>query len=216
MLKQYLEFLTKLKNNNNRQWFAANKAEYASLQADYMVWIEKILFEMVEIDSSLQFLSAKECVFRINRDIRFTNDKSPYKTNLSGIFSSSGKSGHNCGYYFEISSDGELMVGGGQYYLFPKDLFRVRKMLAKDASPLRKVLGNKDFKATFGELNGEKLKTHPKGFSPEDPNLDLLKFKNYIAMAYLSAAERSDDEIAEIIVSKFKTVKPLVDLIRKW
>jgi uncharacterized protein (TIGR02453 family) len=216
MIKQYLLFLNQLKDNNNREWFLAHKKEYEALNVQYMEWVDMILARMVVVDDALAFLSVKDCVFRINRDVRFTNDKSPYKTRLSGIFSNSGKSGHNCGYYFEISIDGQLMVGGGQYYLFPKDLLRVRQYLVKDASKLRAVLRGKEFLQTFGGLAGEVLKTYPKGFNATTPNIDLLKYKNYIATVDIDINQYTDEQIADIIVDKFQVTKPLVGLLRSW
>jgi len=216
MIQNYLSFLSKLKANNNREWFTVHKKEYDSLHGEYLVWIENILQKMKDLDDALQFLSVKDCVFRINRDVRFTNDKSPYKSNLSGIFSNSGKSGYNSGYYFEIDSSGEMMVGGGQYYFHPKDLWRVRQLLVEDASPLRKVFDNPEFQKTFGGLTGEQVKTSPRGFSLDDPNMDLLKFKNYVTLTKVEVADLSDDQITNIIVSKFKVIKPLIELLRRW
>jgi uncharacterized protein (TIGR02453 family) len=216
MIQNYLNFLVRLNQNNNRQWFTVNKDEYNKLKIEYLDWIEKLLFEMIKVDSSLQFLTAKDCIFRINRDIRFTKDKSPYKTHLSGFFSNSPKNGHNSGYYFEISTDSKLTIGGGQYNLLPKELFKSRQKLVEDASQFRKVLKNKEFKQTFGGLTGAQLKTHPKGFSRDTENLDLLKFNNYIALTTLDISSENDENIADIILSKFKVTKPLIDLLRKW
>ena len=216
MLQQYLEFLSRLKENNNREWFAAHKDEYQRIHAGYLLWIEKILYRMVDLDDTLQLLHSKDCVFRINRDIRFTKDKSPYKTKISGMFSSFGKSESSCGYYFEIDSTGHLMVGGGQYYLPPQDLFRVRQLILKNPFPLRDVLHTKEFQKTFGTLSGEQLKTHPKGFDPQSSELDLLKYKNYIATANFSVKNMADNEVADLIIVNFKAIKPLIKLLRSW
>ena len=213
MIQEYIQFLSELKNNNNREWFATHKTQYQAIHAKYILWVEELLSKMIDMDSSLQLLHAKDCLFRINRDTRFSNDKSPYKTKISSMFSPSGKSELSCGYYFEIDSTGQLMIGGGRHFLAPQELFRVRKLLLEDPIELRQVLANNLFKNTFGGLSGVQLKTHPKGFSPESPNLDLLKYKNYIATTTLSIAGKSDEEIADFILSIFTVVKPLITLL---
>lgn len=216
LIQQYLAFLTKLKSNNNREWFDVHRVQYKDLQTQYVDWIGGILRQLVVVDDALMFLSPKECVFRINRDVRFSNDKSPYKTNISAVFSSSGKSESNAAYYFELGSDGRLMVGGGRYMLFPQDLLRIRQLISEDSTQLRTVLSNKQFQKTFGGLCGDQLKTRPKGFSSEDPNIDLLKFKNYIVMDNLSILNQSDEDIAAVIMQRFHIVKPFIQLLRSW
>ncbi len=216
MIQEYLEFLKNLKTNNNREWFHANKSQYTQLQSQYLIWIQEILDTLTQSDPALQLLTSKDCVFRINRDIRFTNDKSPYKTKLCGMFSPTIRNGEDCGYYFEISCDGQLMVGGGRYFLGTKDLLKARQSISENSTKFRVVLDNPLFKKTFGNMSGDKLKTHPRGFDPQDPNIDLLKFKNYIAMTNFDIKKMSDDKIKNIILTNLRAVQPLVECIRNF
>jgi uncharacterized protein (TIGR02453 family) len=134
---------------------------------------------------------------------------------LGSAFSHLGKNGSCPGYYFELNSSGRIMIGGGWYMLDSQILYKIRKSINKDATPLRQILEKPDFKKTFGNLSGQKLKTVPRGFSPHSPNIDLLGYKNYIVAKNLDVNNLSDQQIAAEIIKTFKVLMPLVVYLRQ-
>lgn len=215
MLQPYLKFLAELEKNNNREWFDANRARYKALNEPFQIFVGELIHRIAQFDPQLKFLTPKDCTYRINRDIRFTNDKSPYKTHLGSAFGHLAKNGSCPGYYFELRSDGQIMIGGGWYFIDSVPLFKLRKLISEEPKPFLKILKNPEFKATFGELNGEKLKTTPKGFNPEDPQIELLRYKNYLAGHRLNVSDLSDEQIADEIIKTFKILSPLVLYLRQ-
>jgi uncharacterized protein (TIGR02453 family) len=215
MLQQYLNFLSELEKNNNREWFDVNRARYKALNEPFQLFAGELIHRIAEFDPQLKFLTPKDCTYRINRDIRFSNDKSPYKTHLGSAFSSGGKNGGFPGYYFELRSDGQIMIGGGWYMIDSPQLYKLRQTISEDAKPLLSILKNPEFKSTFGELNGEKLKTTPKGFNSEDPQIELLRYKNYLAGHRINVSDLSDEQIADEIIKTFKVLSPLVLYLRQ-
>jgi len=215
MLQSYLNFLAELEKNNNREWFDVNRARYKSLNEPFQIFVGELIHRIAQFDPQLKFLTPKDCTYRINRDIRFSNDKSPYKTHLGSAFGHLAKNGSCPGYYFELRSDGQIMIGGGWYILDSAQLYKLRQAISEDAKPLLKILKNPEFKATFGELNGEKLKTTPKGFNPEDPQIELLRYKNYLAGRRINVSNLSDEQIADEIIKTFKVLSPLVLYLRQ-
>ena len=215
MLQSYLDFLAELEKNNNREWFDVNRARYKALNEPFQIFVGELIHQISLFDPQLKFLTPKDCTYRINRDIRFSNDKTPYKTYLSAAFGHLGKNGSTPAYYFELKSNGQIMIGGGWYMLDSAQLYKLRQTISEDAKPFLKILKNPDFKATFGEMSGEKLKTTPKGFNPEDPQIELLRYKNYLAGRSLNVSDLSDEQIADKIIQTFKTLYPFVDYLRK-
>jgi uncharacterized protein (TIGR02453 family) len=215
LIQNYTAFLRDLDQNNNKIWFDQHRNTYKSLHEDYKNWIGELIPEVAKFDERLRFLTPSECTFRINRDYRFSKDKSPYKTHLAGGFSHNGKAGHTAGYYFEINCMGRLMVGGGQYWLEPDVLFRLRREIASNPVPLQDILEQPEFISHFGELSAEdRLKTCPKGFDKNSPAIELLKYKNYIAMKYLDVSQATDDEIKAIILDYLQAISELVKYLR--
>jgi uncharacterized protein (TIGR02453 family) len=220
MIGDFLAFMAELENNNNKLWFEANRPRYKKLYEEYKVWIGKILQRLIEIDPQLQFLLPKNCLFRINRDVRFSNDKSPYKNHLSGFFSPNRSNDHTDGYYLEIKPDGKMFVAAGQYSFEPKELLRIRTNISKNenniAEELELILKDKKFQKYFPKgLAGDKLKTHPKGFTKEDQYIEILKYKNYIISNNFEVGSKSDQQIIDHILPIFAVSKPLIDWIRK-
>ena len=214
MLQPYLKFLAELEQNNNREWFDVNRARYKALNEPFQLFVGDLIHRIAQFDPQLKFLTPKECTYRINRDIRFTNDKSPYKTHLGSAFGHLGKNGSTPGYYFEIRASGQVVIGGGWYMPESAPLYKLRQIISEDAKPLLKILINPAFKAYFGGLSGEMLKTKPKGFSAADPNIGLLRYKNYLAGRRLDVKDFSDEQIAQEIITGFKAIAPLVLYLR--
>lgn len=206
--KSSIDFLKTIKKNNNRDWFAANKDLYIEQQQHLINFADEVLLEMNKHDH-IDTVSGKKSLFRIYRDTRFSKDKTPYKHNWSGSFKRTGKALRG-GYYFHIEP-GKSFVGGGFWGPNPKDLKRVRDEFTYDAAPMRKILKSKVFKDTFGELKGDQVKTSPKGFGADDPNIDLLRFKSYIVMKPFTDKEVLDPKFARQVSDTFKKMRPLFD-----
>jgi uncharacterized protein (TIGR02453 family) len=213
-IQAFIQFLSNLEDNNNRLWFDANRTQYKLLAENFKLLTAEILNQLTNIDPLLFGIDLKNCIYRINRDTRFGHNKSPYNTHISALFSQTGKQDYCIGYYFRINQRGELTVGGGQYVLDPKDLFRIRTMLAKDSSELEAIVKNKSFKSDFGELASDRLKTCPKGFAKDNPNLNWLQCKNYVASSTVICKDWSDQKIIDYILPKFSTIKPFITWLR--
>ena len=167
-----------------------------------------LLFEMNKHDV-LETDSGKKSLFRIYRDTRFGKDKTPYKTNWAGGFKRATKKRRG-GYYFHIES-GNSFVGGGFWGPEPKDLKRIRDEFAHDAAPIRKILKNKSFIDTFGKLHGEQVKTTPKGFSVDNPAIDLIRHKQFLLMHKFTDKEVMSDDFLKRVNDTFKKMRPFFD-----
>lgn len=203
-----LDFLSKIDQNNNREWFAAHKDEYQNAHNEMIGLADGILAEMQKHDQ-IETVSGKKSLFRIYRDVRFSKNKLPYKNNLSGGFRRATKYLRG-GYYFQIQP-GNTFVEGGFWGPNPQDLLHIRKQIMADPDPLRAVLEDKTFKDTFGTLQGEKVKTSPKGFSIDDPAIDLLRHKQFIVTHHFSDREVLSKDFHLKIAHAFATMRPFFD-----
>lgn len=171
-----IDFLKKLSKNNDREWFNKNKNLYLAAHENVLSFVDALLSEMRRHDL-IETRTAKESLFRIYRDVRFSKDKSPYKSYWAGHFKRSTKKLRG-GYYFQIGP-GETMAAGGFFNPDPKDLLRIRKDIDTNFSDWKKMLADKKIANTFGDLKGEKLATSPKGFSRDNPAIELLRHKQF-------------------------------------
>jgi len=179
--KSTLTFLKDLSKNNDREWFKENKTRYEAGRENVAEFAHVLLSRMNETDV-LSTENGKKSLFRIYRDVRFSKNKDPYKTNYAGQFVRDGKLRRG-GYYYNISPVGEWrsFIGGGFYGMEKDDLKRMREELAVDASELRAIIADKDFVRIFGKLQGEQLKTAPRGYAKDHENIDLLRYKQFYA-----------------------------------
>ena len=203
-----LEFLKLIKKNNNRDWFNANKDRYLKEHENIVAFADALLFEMNKHDV-IENPSGKKSLHRIYRDTRFSKEKTPYKTNWSGGFQRATKSRRG-GYYFHIEA-GNTFVAGGFWGPDPKDLKRIRDEFAYDAAALRKILKSKRFVDVFGTLKGEQIKTSPKGYDASNPNIDLLRYKQYIVVKKFTDKEVLSDDFVKKMNEAFKSMRPFFD-----
>lgn len=203
-----LEFLKLLKKNNNRDWFNANKDRYLKEHENIIAFADALLFEMNKHDV-IENQSGKKSLHRIYKDTRFSKDKTPYKSNWSGGFQRATKSRRG-GYYFHIES-GNTFVAGGFWGPEPKDLKRIRDEFVSDAAPLRKILKSKKFADIFGKLEGEQIKTTPKGYDANSPAIDLLRFKQFYVMKKFTDKEVLSENFAKQMSDTFKAMRPFFD-----
>lgn len=218
MIKQEtLQFIQDLKDNNNRDWFQSNQKRYDVFKKDYKDLVANFIDELSKGDESLKHLEFKHCSFRINRDIRFSKDKSPYKTNL-GIWMSSGNKNTNlAGYYVHIEP-GASFIAGGVHWPDAADLKKIRREIDGFYEDLEAIVEDKDFKKIYGALDRDEnnsLKTMPKGFDKEHPAIEFLKLKSITATAKLSDKDISDKNFVANTAKKLLVLKPLVEFINR-
>ena len=215
--KDTLQFLDDLKANNNRDWFLENKKRYEAFKKDYQQLVADLLDAMKPLDPSLEMLEVKNCTFRINRDIRFSKDKTPYKSHL-GIWLSSGAKGLNrSGYYIHLEK-GASFIAGGLYCPESEDLKKMRKEIAFFYDDLEAILAEKDFKSEFGDFDrNEKgtLKNPPRGYDKEHPAIELLKLKSFEASQKIDFSAASKKDFVAVMSQKLIALKPLNDFINR-
>ncbi len=215
--KDSLQFLDDLKANNNRDWFLDNKKRYEIFKKDYHQLVSDFLDAMKPLDPSLELLEVKNCTFRINRDIRFSKDKSPYKDHL-GIWISSGSKGANrAGYYVHIAREGSF-IAGGFYSPEPEDLKKVRKEIAYFYEDLQAIMDDKTFKKEFGSLDRNEtnaLKNAPKDFEKDHPAIEFLKLKSFTATQKFDIANVTQKDFVAKTAQKLILLKPLNDFINR-
>lgn len=212
--KQTFDFLKKLAKNNNRDWFKENKPKFELAKANVEEFVDKLIAKVIQFDKRFNAdLKAKDCIFRIYRDVRFAKDKSPYKTNFGANISPGGKKSGVPGYYLHIKP-GDCFVGGGMYKPDGKQLAAVRQEIDYNTADLRKILNSKTFKNHFDGLKGEQLKTAPKGYPKDHPAIDLLRFKGYFTLSSLNDGELQAKEALKVAVQKFKAIAPLNTFIQ--
>ena len=216
MLKDLTSYLEKLKNNNNRDWFWENKEEYQKVRKEFEEFMEQMILEMMEMDPKLGLLGLKDCVYRVNRDIRFTKDKSPYKPWMSGSFSRGGKKGQTPGYYFSINTGNDILIGGGFYMPSKERLDNFRQKLMEKPKTILDIIEEKKFKREFGGLDGDSLKKLPRGFNKDVPEdvIDLMKLKNILTGVNVDSREYDFDSLKKELLRNFKIMQPLIDYLR--
>lgn len=212
-----LEFLSLLKKNNNREWFEKNRSLYIAAKADFENFVQNLIYEIIEFDPIMKGLEAKSCIFRINRDVRFSHDKSPYKTNMGAFIVRGGKKNGDkyAGYYFHIEP-GKSMLAGGAYVPPAPWLMSIREKIAYEPDRFISIINNAAFRKYFVKLEGEKLKKAPKGFPPDHKHIELLKFKSYLAVKEVADKQVINDDYLKYSVAVFKAMKPLNDFLNEY
>ena len=215
--KDTLQFLDDLKANNNRDWFLENKKRYEVFKNDYVQTASDLLDVLKPLDASLEMLEAKKCTFRINRDIRFSKDKTPYKTHLSFWFSSGAKGQNRSGYYIHLEK-GASFIAGGLYCPEADDLKKIRKEIAFFYDDLQEILDEKNFKREFGNFAREEkntLKNPPRGYEKEHPAIDFLKLKSFESAQKIDISAATKKDFVTIMGQKLIVLKPLNDFINR-
>jgi len=212
-----LRFLRDLRKNNRRDWFNDHKAEFEKARDEFGQLVYDLAEGVADFDKEVKrVLDHKETVkiFRIYRDVRFSKNKSPYKTNFGGVIGPGGMKNGNPGYYLHITP-GESFAGGGLHVPDPKTLSKIRASIDKDASKLRKVLANKEFKKHFkGIDSNDTLKTVPRGFDKDHPAKDLLRNKSFTAGKHFTDSQVLKSTFVKETLKSFKALKPLINYLR--
>ena len=206
--KSSLDFLCQLKENNNKPWFEANKTNYLKELNHIEIFADALLQELSKTDV-LETSSGKKSVYRIYRDIRFSKDKTPFKTFWGGSYTRATKERRG-GYYFHLEQ-GNSFFAGGFWGPNAEDLKRIRTEFAHDSSPMQKILNSKSFINTFGTLQGEQLKTAPKGFDVNHEAIDLLRYKQFLIIKRFTDNEVLSPLFLEQALETCKNMRPFFD-----
>lgn len=209
MDKSTIIFLENLKKNNNRDWFLENKSAYENAKNDFIELVAKVIKELAKIDKSIAGIEPKSCVFRINRDVRFAKDKSPYKTNFGASINKNGKKAFTAGYYIQVEPSNSF-IGGG-IYMPPADVLnKIRQEIDYNGIDFKKIILNKNFTQTYDALEDfDKLVNPPKGYDKTNDNIELLKLKSYIATKTLSKKEILEENVGKAIAKDLAVLLPL-------
>lgn len=213
-LQNTFQFLIDLKFNNNRPWFNANKDRYLVVKKDFDEFIETLIPLLKNQDQSIDVKSAKECVFRIYRDARFTKNKEPYKTSFGAYISKGGRKSSFAGYYIHLEPDNSF-IGGGIYNPSPKLLKNIRTQIFENTDEYKAILADKTLNADFSILEGEKLKMAPKGFPKDFKDIDLLKNKHFIVSKKIENEAWFDLDLKVKITNSFKTQQSFNTFLNK-
>jgi uncharacterized protein (TIGR02453 family) len=211
-LEPVLRFLTGLSQNNNKAWFDQNRAAYDNARVIFERFVEELIDEFRASDD-LQGLAARDCMFRINRDIRFAKDKSPYKTNMSALIAPGGRKNLWRGYYVAVGPLGQSLVGGGLHSPTPEELTRFRQAIDRDATPFKKLIAAPTFTESFGALEGERLKTAPQGYDRTHPEIELLQLKQIMVARYFADAEVLAPAFPDRVGTTCRAMKPFLDYL---
>jgi uncharacterized protein (TIGR02453 family) len=209
------KFLKQLSKNNNKEWFDINRKTYEVCKVEFETIIKILLDKSLVFDKQLAGLEAKKCLFRINKDVRFSKDKSPYKLNMGASINPGGKKSMIPGYYIHIEP-GKSFLAGGSYQPMPEMLAAIRQEIDYNSAEFKKIISARDFKLYFKELSQEdKLKTAPKGYEKTHPDIALLQLKHFITVHPLSDEDVLNKNFPTYAAKVFKAMLPLNLFLRK-
>lgn len=210
-----IQFLKALAKHNNRDWFLANKAKYDLAKADYLLFVEAVLNGIQKTDNTLAELTPKQCVFRINRDVRFSKNKDPYKTNFGASFSKGGKKIQCAGYYFHLEP-GASFIGGGLWMPMAPELKKVRQEIDYCFKEFSSVIKQKKFQSNFNELDSSnKLVRPPKDYEIDNPAIEYLKLKSFIVSLPITDAELLDKDLVKKVLTTFQAMTPFISFLNR-
>ena len=213
--KQTLVFLKGLKKHNNKEWFDSNRSVYEQCRAEYQLFVGEILSGLKKIDPTLAELEAKKCMFRINRDIRFSKNKDPYKTNFGSYFSKGGKNIQCSGYYFHLEPGASFIAGG--YWMPPSpDLKKIRSEIDYCFDEFKMLMKAKSFRSSFDDLDREAvLSRPPQGYDIDNPALEYLKLKSFTVTAPVGDEELLHKDLVTKVVRHFEAMKPMIYFLNR-
>lgn len=213
--KSTLDFLKSLKKNNNKPWFDAHRAQYEAAKENVIAIATAAIEELGKIDARYAELEAKKCLFRINRDVRFSKNKDPYKTNIGAAFSLGGKNGPGGGFYIHLEPNA-CFIGGGIWQPEPNHLKKIRQEIDYNQADFLTAVEGKKFKSVFGQLSHEeRLSRPPKGYETDHPLVEYLKLKHFVASRSISDEVMMSKGLRKEMAQCFQTMMPLIEFIDK-
>lgn len=215
-MQKTLNFLKTIKTNNNKDWFDKNKDRYLEAKEEFELFVDKLIKGTAKFDKKISSdMKAKDCVFRIYKDVRFSKDKTPYKSNFGASINPGGKKSLIAGYYLHLEP-GASFLAGGVYMPQPDMLNAIRQEIDYNTDAFLKILKSASFKKFFKGLDeDDKLKTAPKGFEKDHPHIELLKNKHFIVSYPLSDKQVNEKNADTTILAGFKAMQPFLEYLRE-
>ncbi|MEP2347185.1 MAG: DUF2461 domain-containing protein [Algoriphagus sp.] len=213
-MRPYLPFLTALAEHNSKEWMDANKKWYQDTRAEFLEDVAVLLKGIGEWEPELLVFKPKDCVFRQNRDIRFSANKMPYKTNFGAYFSPKGKKSEGPGYYLQVQP-GNSFIAGGIWMPMAETLKKIRKEIDYSGAELAKLESQPAFKSQFGEIEGEKLKTSPREYEPDHEFIEYLRLKSFTVSSKIADPDIASGAFLKIALDGFQKMRPLQEFLSK-
>ena len=213
-----VKFLKDLSKNNNKTWFDNNRDKYEASKSDFESFIQDVIKRHGKKDETIRALVAKKCTFRIKRDIRFSKDKTPYKSNMGASIDRGGKKSIYAGYYIHIEPGGKSFVGGGLWMPMPEETKKLRQEIDYCLDEFRGIVESKKFKFVYGALysgDDASLKKIPHGFEADNPAATYLKLKSWLALKKMTDAEITSPSFLKTVLTAFETLQPFVNFINR-
>ena len=208
-------FLEKLAKNNNKTWFDKHRDDYQAAKEDYEAFVTEILAGLSATEPVFKEQQAKDCVFRIFRDVRFSKDKTPYKAHFGAFFSKGGRKYPGAGYYFHLEPGGKSFAGGGLWIPEAPLLKAVRQEIDYNFDEFKGIVGAPKFKKMFKKIEGEQLKTLPQGYTPDNPAIEYLKMKSFTVSCNVSDADVTGKGVVKKAMDVFTTMRPFIDFLNR-
>lgn len=210
-----VDFLVRLSKHNNREWFIDHKNEVDVVKAEFKYLVQSIILKIADFDDDISFLEVEKCVFRLNRDLRFTKDKTPYKNHLGAAISPTGKKGHVF-YYLQIDANQDRTILAGGVWMPNKEVLNnIRKYISNHFVELEDIIYDENFANVFGDLANEKLIKVPKGFEENHPAANFLRYKSFVVEKPISKKILLSDNLEDYIVDYCKAMLPFILFLRK-
>lgn len=213
LAKSTVQFLRSLDQNNNRDWFNANKAEFLKANDNVIALAGELINRISRFDKTVEGLDPKTCVFRIYRDVRFSKDKSPYKTNLGAFIAPGGKKAMFPGYYFHIQPR-MFFAAAGKHLPNSAELLKIRNAISRKPKDFAKIVTAPKFRQRFGDMDGERLRNPPVGFLAADPLIEFIKLKSFTVSEEFSSSDATSPEYPRMLAESFKSAYPFVSFLR--
>ena len=210
-----ITFLKHLSANNNKPWFDAHRDEYTAAKEDFELLITEIISGLAETEPIFKEQKAKDCIFRIFRDVRFSKDKTPYKANFGAFFSKGGRKSPGAGYYLHLEPGGKSFTGGGLWMPEAPLLKAVRQEVDYNFEEFSNITDDKKFKKIFGSVAGERLKTLPAGYKEDNPAIEYLKLKSFTVMHHQDDDDMTSKTFVKKTLEVFGTMKPFIDFLNR-
>ena len=212
-----LQFLSELKTNNNKAWFDTNRSRFDNAKKDLLQLVDGIIKKLGKKDADIAMLAAKDCVFRQNRDVRFSKDKSPYKINMGAYFNRGGKKSNHAGYYFHLEPGNNSFAGGGLWLPEAPHLAKVRQEIDYCWAEFQKIISKKSFRDSFGDLNTKEhtLSREPKGYEKDNPAIKYLKLKSFVALQPITDIELNSKDLLNKLMARFEAIQPLIQFLNR-
>lgn len=214
MDKIILKYLKNLEKNNNRDWFNEHKKQYEAARFEMEKFVDHLILNIRSFDQRIGDLTAKKAMFRIYRDVRFSKDKTPYKTYFGAYMATGGRKSEMAGYYVHISPD-TCFAGGGSHGPMGEKIKKIRSEIYYNLDEFNGIINNKNFKQAFGDLKGERLKRPPVGFPKDFEGIETLKLKDFTVVQYFDEKDIIHPNFDQSVLDVFKTMKPFNNFLNR-